>query len=176
MNKILEKLNLIRYSEMFLKEKSTPDIICDLSMYDMACLGVHNRADIMKIRTACIHFGNHFIKRTSVEGRSAGPPQFLISRDTLQSLIDIGYMVKEISELLSVSESTIYRRMRKYGLRKRNFTEIDDSKLAAIVNEVLLELPRCGEKMLKEILLRQNIFVSYCFLGIFPQRKVPFML
>ena len=140
-------------------------------MYDMACLGVRNRADIMKIRTACVHFGNHFIKRTSVEGRSARPPQFLNSRDTLQSLIDIGYVVKVISELLSVSEHTIYRRIRKYGPRKRNFIEIDDSKLVVIVNEVLLEFPRCGEKMLKEI---QNIFVSYRFLGIFPQRKVPF--
>ena len=51
----------------------------------------------------------HFIKSTSVEGRSAGPHQFLISRDILQSLFDIGDMVKEISELLSVSDPHPYK-------------------------------------------------------------------
>ena len=146
---------------MFIKEKITPDIICDLSMYDMACLGVHSRAEVMKIRTACIHFGNHSIKRTV--GTPAGPSEFTISKDTLEGLMDTGFMVKEISDLLSVSESTIYRRMRMYGLKKRNFTEIDDNRLTDIVNEVLSEFPRCGEKMLKEILVQKHIHVSELF-------------
>ena len=37
-------------------KKITPDIVCKMSMYDMRCVGLYDRTDIMKIRIACVPY------------------------------------------------------------------------------------------------------------------------
>ncbi|KAH3877545.1 hypothetical protein DPMN_001419 [Dreissena polymorpha] len=117
MESILNKLGLQKYVNILSEEKISPDIICDMSLYDMACLGLNNRAEIMNLRTACIHFGNSQVRRDI--GSNGGPSRstFQISKQTLEGLIESDFEVKEIAELLSVSESTVYRRMRMYELK-----------------------------------------------------------
>ena len=65
-----------------------------------------------------------------------------------------------MAKLLGVSESTIYRRMRTYGLRKLEFTDIDDDLLTETVKKTLEDFPSCGERMLLEILRQKSITVS----------------
>ena len=67
--------------------------------------------------------------------------------------IDEGFLISEIATLLSVPKSTIYRRMREYGLSKYEFTEIDDGMLDSRVREIISEFPFCGETMIKQFLV-----------------------
>ena len=43
--------------------------------------------------------------------------------------------------MLSVSESTIYRRMRSYGLSKLDFSEISDQQLDNNVSQIANDFP-----------------------------------
>jgi hypothetical protein len=76
-------------------------------------------------------------------------------------MLDIGFAVKEISDFCAVSESTIYRRMMCYGLRKYSFSHVSDEVLTEIVIKLVKQFPRCGEKMLRELLRQKNIHVSF---------------
>ena len=52
------------------------------------------------------------------------------------NLLHEGFTIREISTMLTVSESTIYRRMRQFGLSKFEFTDISDKGLDAEVEKV----------------------------------------
>ena len=116
MEEILQNLSLERLVHVFQAEKISPDIVCKLSWYEMNTLGLVNRSDVMNLRTECLNYGG--FQPTRVRCAGAGPPEFLISKSTLETLIDTGFLIKEIAKFLSVSESTIYRRMRVFGLKK----------------------------------------------------------
>ena len=57
MEGILEKLNLGSCIPKFAEENITPDIVCRLSAYDLEVLGLHGRADMVRLRAQCIKFG-----------------------------------------------------------------------------------------------------------------------
>ena len=78
----------------------------------------------------------------------------------LENLLDEGFSINEISTLLSISESTVYRRMRTFGLSKLAFSEISDDDLDRAVNHICQDFPRCGENMLKQILSGKGIKVQ----------------
>lgn len=158
MEAILQKLGLERCSQKFTEERVTPDLVNKLSVFEMKCLGIINRSDMMNLRTECLTFGNK--KPEKQWKNSAGPPQFQIAKDTLENLLNTGFQIQEIAQLLSVSESTVYRRMQSYGLSKVHFTLIDDDDLTNTVKDVIKEFPYCGESMLNEILRQKNIVVS----------------
>ena len=61
-------------------------------------------------------------------------------------------MIKEIASMLSVSESTIYRRMQTYGLSSLDFGDISDEDLDYHMTELSMEFPFCGEGMMKYLL------------------------
>ena len=54
-------------------------------------------------------------------------------------------MIKEIASTLSVSESTIYRRMQSYGLSSLDFSDISDKDLDHHITELSKDFPFCGE-------------------------------
>ena len=62
--------------------------------------------------------------------------------------------------MLSVSESTIYRRMRSYGLSKLDFSEISDQQLDNNVSQIANDFPFCGESMIKQLLRGKGIKVQ----------------
>ena len=78
MDGILEKLNLGSCIHKFAEEKITPDIVCRLSAHDLEVLGLHGRADMMRLRAECIKFGGevrdsiHGVDSEGVEGRKRG--------------------------------------------------------------------------------------------------------
>lgn len=68
----------------------------------------------------------------------------------------------EISVVLSVSESTVYRRMnsyRTYGISKFDFADISDQELDVHVENVSKEFPYCGENLIKQMLYVKGIKV-----------------
>lgn len=161
MESVLKKMGLERLIDAFKKEKITPDIVCKMSLYDMRCVGLNDRNEIMKLRTACLLYGS--TKPISQKSSFGGAPSYQIPKESLETLISIGFRIDEMAQLLGVSESTVYRRMRMFGLRKVQFADITDEELTITVKQTLQEFPKCGERMLIEILHQKKITVSISF-------------
>ena len=106
---VLQKLNLENYIQMFNAEKITPNIVGKLSLADFKELGMQSHKDIMSVRLECVKYGSEIPRRNRIE---CGAPKFDIPKSMLESYLDQDFTINEISKLLSVSESTIYRRMR----------------------------------------------------------------
>lgn len=123
----------------------------------MHCIGLTNRNDIMKLRTVCISYGS--MTPTFEKTTLGGAPFYQIPKEYLETLINDGFQNKDIAKLLGVSESTVYRRMCMFGLKKLKFTDIYSDSLTAIIKQTLEDFPCCGERMLMEILRQKKVDV-----------------
>ena len=151
MKTVLQSLNLENLIPNVLAEKISPCIVCKLSLHEFHALGVLSSTDIMRLRTKCISYGS------KIHGRDGEKPRFDISQQMLESLLEYGFTISELSKLLSVCESTIFLRMKKYNLSVRDFTDIEDETLLRILKDITCEFPRCGESMLKSILYDRGL-------------------
>jgi hypothetical protein len=140
--------------QRFSVEKVTPDTIRHLSLHELNSLGVLERTDIMKLRIECLCYNSH-LPRVETNG------SFQISRFMIESLFEAGYSVKDTCIALGVSESTMYRKMRQFGLSKYTFTEIDENELIDIVSKTIAEYPRCGEELLRRLLFQKGVKVNF---------------
>jgi len=154
---ILKQHNLGNLVEVFQKEKITPDIVSLLSVCEMNQLGINNRGDIMKLQMVCTILGK---RKPPKEPLRSGAPTFDIPKSVLENHTDEGFMIKEIASMLSVSESTIYRRMQTYGLSSLDFSDISDEDLDYHMTELSKDFPFCGEGMMKFLLQQRGIKVQ----------------
>ena len=93
--------------------------------------------------------------------QGAGAPKYDLPKNVIEDLIEDGFLIKDIPLLLSVSESTVYRRRTAfYGIRKQGFTIISDQELDKEVERLTQEFPYCGESMLGKMLARKGIVVQ----------------
>lgn len=156
---VLQKLNLGHLTENFQREKITVDQISKLSRQEMEFLGVNDSKAMMSLRLQCLHYGSNPPPR--IPGtQSCGAPEYVITKEVLEGYLDDGFKIKEIASLLSVSESTVYRRMGRHGLSQLQFTEITDDDLDKVVEELTREYPSCGEGLLKELLVDRGVKVQ----------------
>ena len=156
MQEILKNHGLEHLSQRFQLEKISPDIFCQLTSHEMEELGVQNRSDMMNLRLCCSKYGTSQPIKVITNG---GVQEFNIPKSVLENMLEIGFQISEISKILSVSERTIYRRMRVYGLSKTSFSEIEDGELDKNLIEIISAFPRCGENYLKIMLKRKRIHV-----------------
>ena len=110
MAKVLKKLSLGHLTDRFQTEKITRDTICMLSAHEINGLGISNKVDMMNLRLECCTYGGHKPKRKPGE---CGAPEFDISKSVLEGHLEEGFIIKDISSMLSASERTVYRRMEK---------------------------------------------------------------
>ena len=83
-----------------------------------------------------------------------GRPRFIISKDQLTFLLDLGFKSGEIASLLGVSESTIKRRIREYEtFVRQRYANIADEALDSVVEGLMREFPNCGYKRMTGLLL-----------------------
>lgn len=158
MSFILQKLRLDHFEERFTSEKITPDLVCKLSLNDFKELGIQNHSDIMSIRVECVKCG---LSEPPTRTRNEyGALQFNIPKLLLEGYLEQDFTIAEIAKLLSVSESTLYRRMRKFGLCKNEFSVITDGDLDEQIAKIGQEFPHCGESMVKQILIGKGIKVQ----------------
>ena len=148
MEEILQELGFGNLVNAFLKEKLTPDIVESLSILQMEQLGVKDRSDMMKLRVKCLPYGRQKPRKT---GRN-----FEIPKEVLENLLESNFTIMDISNILSVSESTVYRKMRMYDLSKHDFNDIEDGALDQIVKDVMEEFPHSGEVMIGQILRQKK--------------------
>ncbi|KAK3088459.1 hypothetical protein FSP39_019451 [Pinctada imbricata] len=156
MQEILKRHGFEHLFHKFKHQKISPDILCQLSSYEMEELGVQNRSDMMNLRIDCSKYGTS--KPIKVLG-NGGLKEFNIPKSILENLLDIGFKISEISKLLSVSERTVYRRMTVYDLSKTSFSAIEDDVLDTNLIKVISDFPRCGESFLRIMLKRNGISI-----------------
>jgi transposase InsO family protein len=154
---VLKDLGFESLIKKFSEENITADLIPKLEEKDFLSLGICDNFVIMSLRTRCCGKGSQKPQRFVV---SAGAPKFSIPKTVLKNLIDDGCQIKEISDILCVSERTIYRRMDEYGLKKLEFSEISDEELDFNVLNLIQQFPNNGEVMLRELLKGDKIQVS----------------
>lgn len=133
MSIVLEKLKLGNLSESFKEEKISPDIVCKMSLYDFHRLGLHNNTQIMALRMECTKYGSG---KPVMNQDEFGHVKYEIPKEVLQSYLMEDFTIAEVATMFSVSESTIYRWMRCYGLSKLNFSGISDDQLDIYVSEI----------------------------------------
>lgn len=158
MASVLRKLKLEYFIERFDMEKITPDLVGRLSLNEFKELGLQNRNDIMALRIECTKYGSEIPQRISLN--ECGAPHFDIPRSVLECYLDQNFTIDAISKMLSVSESTIYRRMGQYGLSKMVFSDIADEDLDSEIGQITQEFPHCGEGLIKQLLMAKNIKVQ----------------
>ena len=96
-------------------------------------LGVTNSPDMVMLRTECIKYCCLKLAKVSCQGRA---PKFDIPKQTPANLLENGFQIPKMANLLSVSERKMYRRMSKYGLRKLAFNKIIDQELHSVIYEL----------------------------------------
>ena len=85
-----------------------------------------------------------------VLGGGRGQPKFAISKDYLQSLIDMHLKIPCIAKILGVTERTVFRRMHEYGLSvKGSYSNLTDDELDNLVHSVKLRMPHIGYRLMK---------------------------
>ena len=92
----------------------------------------------------------------------AGRPSFEIGSDILLFYIEHGFNARRMSEMLGVSRSTVFRRLRQYSLSmKSHGTCITDSELDEEVDLAIKNFPYFGIRRMKGMLRSKNIIVSW---------------
>ena len=90
---------------------------------------------------------------------TAGRPSYDISKEQLEALLDVGFNVGQIAELLQVGKRTIERRISRFGVSARPFSDISNEDLDSVVREIKLFYPNLGSKNLTGHLASRNIRV-----------------
>ena len=157
MEGILRDLHLEQLTANFQREKISPDIICKLSLEEFKVLGLTNISEIMSLRIRCASFGT--APPPTIPGTNGGAPRFDLPRDVLETYLENGFHIKSISEMLCVSERTVFRRMSQYGLSRVTFCDISDDELDTEIKVIANTFPFCGENMIKQFLFEKGIRV-----------------
>lgn len=155
-SEILQKLGLHDFQPKFVEQKISTDIVCKLSKYDFECLGLRDDRKIVQLRTECLKYVGF--------QPTLRKQQYEIPKETIEYFLEIGFSCVDISKMFGVSESTMCRRMRMYGLSNMEFSDISEDYLDDIVSSAVNEYPNCGETMLRPILMQQNIKVRIIFI------------
>ena len=102
----------VRFRNLSRKLHTGKDICryCLQVFYSRFSKNLNNSSFIMLLRIAWSNLDHTFLERKMV------PISFLFQRCYLKILIDDSFSVEEISELLCISERTLFRRMLKYDL------------------------------------------------------------
>lgn len=85
-----------------------------------------------------------------VQTELVGRPTFAVSLEQLSILIENGFSVPQIPDMVGVSVRTIRRRMTEFGLSIRaQYSTISDTELDRIVREVQTQFPMCGNRQMQ---------------------------
>ena len=74
-----------------------------------------------------------------------GRPVYLITDTQLQIFMENGFTVPQIANVLSVSKSTISRRLRKLGIStNQSYSNLTDNQLDLKTKDLISKFPNCG--------------------------------
>ena len=82
-----------------------------------------------------------------------GRPAYNISKEQLESLMEQEFSLTDIASLMGVSERTVHRRCREYGLKcSERFSQISDEGLDTILKQQKEIFPNMGHRMMCGVL------------------------
>jgi hypothetical protein len=93
---------------------------------------------------------------------SVGRPKFVITREQLVYMLEYDISVPNIAHVLGVSQSTIKRRLREYGIsiRSDQDTALTDIALDELVRGVQEQFPNAGYRRIYSVLRSRSIRVT----------------
>eukprot|EP00794_Sanderia_malayensis_P002134 gene2134-2422_t len=90
-----------------------------------------------------------------------GRPSFILTKPQLEFYLEHNFSVPTISKILSVSESTIKRRLKKHNLSiSETYSDVNDDELDREVKELISKNPNCGYRRMHGLLSSISIKVS----------------
>ena len=90
-----------------------------------------------------------------------GRPAYLITDAQLQIYIENGFTVPQIATMLSVSKSTIRRRLWKFGISiNQSYNNLTDDALDLKIKDLILKFPNCGYRRMNVFLLAASIRIQ----------------
>ena len=98
---------------------------------------------------------------TVIRNGRPGRPSYAVSEEQLLSLFDIGFSATHIASMVGVSVRTIRRRMDDIGLQVSDlYSTLSDNELDIIINEILIQFPNTGYRMMAGHLKRRGVRVQ----------------
>ena len=81
-----------------------------------------------------------------------GRPAFLITDAQLQMYIENRFTVSQLATMLSVSKSTIRRRLRKFDiLINQSYSNLTDDQLDLKIKDLISQFPNCGYRRINGV-------------------------
>ena len=94
-----------------------------------------NATSGMSYRAPITHTGN------------VGRPRFLVTQHQLQYLRSMSFTWVQISQILSISMMTLYRRRQEYGMLREPNETLTDSELHSLILHLQSDMPALGQTM-----------------------------
>lgn len=80
---------------------------------------------------------------------NAGRPQLVVNIEQIELLRSSDFTWDEVSQIVGVSRTTLWRKLHKLGVPLEKYSDIDDSELDQLVREIQLNSPNVGVSMLQ---------------------------
>ena len=95
-----------------------------------------------------------------VRTNSVGRPKIRINIEQVELFRTSGFTWEEISHLLGIGRTTLWRRLTELGLHFEKYTSISDSDLDGHVREIQYNNPNIGMSLLQGYLQSRGVFVQ----------------
>eukprot|EP00794_Sanderia_malayensis_P001848 gene1848-2081_t len=90
-----------------------------------------------------------------------GGPAFIITKDQLEFYLENGFGVRDVAKMLSVSKSTVKRRLHTFGLSVgMTYTKISDEALDDKIEALVSQFPNCGYRRMYGLLMSHCIKIT----------------
>ena len=90
-----------------------------------------------------------------------GRPHYDLPRDQLVYLVENGFTCSKISNMLGISQRTIYRRMSEYDISIRQmYSNITDAELKEFITEAHSSFPNAGYRFIRGWLMQKGLRVQ----------------
>ena len=103
-------------------------------------------AELFQARRIIEGYVSKFTRVPQLQSNSRGRPSYHITEEQLVSMIDLGFTVPQMAQMLQVSTRTLERRIAQCGLSARSWTVISGTDLDKAVAYINLYNPNCGSK------------------------------
>lgn len=80
---------------------------------------------------------------------SAGRPQLLVNIEQVELLRSSDFTWDEVSRIVGVSRTTLWRKLHKLGIPLERYSDIDDNELDQLITEIQRNNPNIGVSMLQ---------------------------
>ena len=92
--------------------------------------------------------------------RPVGRPAIDIPENQLRFLVEHDFKITDIAQMFGCSGRTILRRLKEFNIEHNVYTDIDDSRLDAMVSDIAARLPCCGIRSMQSMLRANSIVLQ----------------